>query len=109
MIWLTRNEKLFTYPTVNRIKEHVDDQVLVIGRNDLIFVFNFNPFDSYTNYGLNVASGDYEIVLNTDNKRFGGFGRIDEAKVFSTEIDETSQQLRLYIPTLTAFVLKKKN
>ena len=109
MIWLTRKEKLFAYPTVNRIKEHVDDQVLVIGRHDLIFVFNFNPFDSYNDYGVVVPNGDYKVVLNTDNLRFGGFGRLNEKLLYSTKVGNNYQSLRLYIPTLTAFVLKKKN
>ena len=108
MIALVRKEKLLTFPTVNRIKEHVEDQVLVIGRNDLVFVFNFNPFDSYTDYGVSVPDGNYSLVLNTDSPRFGGFGRVDENITYSTKVGENYQPLMLYVPALSAFVLKKK-
>ncbi|MEE4177552.1 MAG: alpha amylase C-terminal domain-containing protein [Bacteroides sp.] len=108
MIGLIRKEKLLLYPEVNRLMEHVSDQILVIGRKELVFVFNFNPFDSYTDYPVKAPSGDYSMVLNTDNPRFGGFGRIDEKLVYSTHSDPNNQRLMLYIPALTSFVLKKK-
>lgn len=108
MIGLVRKEKLLLHPAVNHLMEHVSDQVLVIGRSDLVFVFNFNPFDSYTDYPVNAPPGDYAMMLNTDNPRFGGFGRIDEALTYSTHSDPDHQRLMLYIPALTSFVLKKK-
>jgi 1,4-alpha-glucan branching enzyme len=108
MISMVRKEKLLKYPTVFRIKEHVSDQILVVGRKDLIFIFNFNPFDSYTDYPVDAPSGDYSLVLNTDNPRFGGFDRIDENLVYSTKVNEDNKQLKLYMPALTAFALKKK-
>ena len=40
----------------------------------LIFVFNFNPKQSFTDYGFLVAPGAYEVILNTDNIAFGGNG-----------------------------------
>ena len=108
MIGLVSKEKLLLHSSVNRLMEHVSDQVLVIGRKDLVFVFNFNPFDSYTDYPVDVPSGDYSVVLNTDNLKFGGFGRLDEKPEYSTHTEQGQQRLMLYIPALTSFVLKKK-
>ena len=109
MIERIRKEELLLDPSVNRLMEHVSDQILVIGRKQLVFVFNFNPFDSYTDYPVNAPSGDYGLLLNTDNPGFGGFGRLDENLVYSTSADTDGQRLMLYIPALTAFVLKKKD
>ncbi len=108
MMTMVQKEKLLKYPTVTRLMEHVSDQILVIGRKDLVFVFNFNPFDSYVDYPVNVPAGNYLMVLNTDNPQFGGFGRIDENLLYSTKKDEANGKLKLYIPALTAFALKKK-
>jgi 1,4-alpha-glucan branching enzyme len=107
MMTLVQKEKLLKYPTVTRLMEHVSDQILVIGRKDLVFVFNFNPFDSYADYSVAAPPGDYSLVLSTDNPQFGGFGRIDEQLLYSTKVDEANGKLKLYIPALTAFALKK--
>ncbi len=108
MMALVQKEKLLKHPTVNRLMEHISDQILVIGRKDLVFVFNFNPFDSYADYAVDVPPGDYSLVLNTDSPQFGGFGRIDEKLVYSTNADGYDGKLKLYIPALTGFALKKK-
>ncbi len=109
MVALVRSEHLLGFPVITRIKENIDDQVLVIGRNDLIFVFNFSPFDSYTGYGIELPAGEYSVQLNTDNSLFGGFDRIDENIVYSAKADAKNTSLYLYLPALSAFVLKKKN
>lgn len=109
MIALVKNEKLLSYPDINLIKENIDDQVLVFGRNGLIFVFNFNPFDSYTGYGIDIPEGEYMVELNTDNHSFGGFGRLDENLVYSAKANQNWPSMSLYLPALSAFVLKKKD
>ena len=43
-----------------------------------LFVFNFNPTQSFTEYGIPLGSGKYQIVLNTDSGRFGGHDLVDE-------------------------------
>ena len=50
------------------------DQVLAYRRKNLIFVFNFNPTKSFTDYGFLVPVGAYDVVLNTDATAFGGNG-----------------------------------
>ena len=82
-------------------------------RKDLIFVFNFNPKQSFTDYGFLVAPGAYEVILNTDNIAFGGNGFADDSVVHFTIADplykkEKKEWLKLYIPARTAVVLRKK-
>ncbi len=86
------------------------DQVLAFERKNHLFVFNFNPVKSFTDYGIIVNPGKYKIVLNTDSVKFGGFGRVDESVVcFAIKTGKLSSpyQIKLYIPSRTALVLEK--
>ena len=97
------------YTGVHSMNE--SDQVLVFQRKDLIFVFNFNPTESFINYGIQVEAGKYKVVLNSDNPKFGGFSRIDENMTYYTSSAarlEKKHWLKLYIPSRIAFVLKRQ-
>ena len=86
------------------------DQVLAYGRDDLLFVFNFHPFKSYTDYGMLVSPGEYEMVLNTDSAAYGGFGLCDESVHHFTmpaEGYDDKGWIRLYIPSRSAFALRR--
>ena len=52
-----------------------------------MFVFNFNPTKSFADYGFLVPKGEYEVVLNTDANRFGGFGLADDTIHHFTQFD----------------------
>ncbi len=112
MISLFSNHALLADPYISLFKEHISDQVLVFGRKDFLFVFNFSPFRSYTDYPLNIPAGEYGVVLNTDATAFGGQGRLDENRFYPADPtdDETGTgEIRLYIPALSAYVLKKQS
>ncbi len=88
------------------------DQVLAYRRKDLVFVFNFNPTQSFTDYGFLVPNGAYDVILNTDAKEFGGFGFSDDSIRHFTCADplykkERKEWLKLYIPARSAVVLKR--
>ena len=88
------------------------DQVLAYRRKNLIFVFNFHPNKSFTDYGFLVPTGAYDVVLNTDNPDFGGFGSSDDSIRHFTNFDplykkDKKEWLKLYIPARSAVVLKK--
>jgi len=108
---------------------HDGDQVLAFQRGAFLFVFNFNPTQSFTGYGISVPShpaaklrGDgalavapkawpYRLVLDTDAPEFGGQGRIQPNQKFTpdTIIQDgvPVHYLRLYLPARTALVLKR--
>lgn len=82
-------------------------------RDDLLFVYNFHPNQSYSDYGILVPPGEYEVVLNTDSQEYGGFGLNDDTIHHFTQPDplymkDNKGWLRLYIPSRTAIVLKKQ-
>jgi 1,4-alpha-glucan branching enzyme len=86
--------------------------VLAFRRGTLLFVFNFSPSRSFTDYGLLVPTGAYEVVLNTDAKEFGGNGLNDDSITHFTAYDplyvtDHKEWLKLYIPARSAMVLKK--
>lgn len=69
--------------------KHEGDKVLVFERAGLLFIFNFHPSSSYTDYRVGVEEpGEYHAVLTSDEKRFGGFGNIDlNSKYFTTPME----------------------
>ena len=88
------------------------DQVLAFGRGDLVFVFNFNPTRSFSDYGFLVPKGSYKTVLDSDSIDFGGYGRIDDNLEHFTLFDplykkQHKEWLKLYLPARSAIVLKK--
>lgn len=53
------------------------DKVVVFERAGLLFVFNFHPSNSYTDYRVGVEeAGEYKIVLSSDEKDYGGFANV---------------------------------
>lgn len=99
------------YP-VEEIWHQDGDQVLAYHRDGLVFVYNFNPVQSFTDYGFLVAPGTYEVLLNTDSVLYGGNGLTDDTIKHFTISDplykkENKEWLKLYIPARTAVVLKK--
>ena len=84
-----------------------EDQVLIFMRNNLIFVFNFSPTKSYTDYGFEISKGKYKILLDSDNEKFYGFKRNDDKLIHSTKRKEGIHMLSLYLPSRTALVLKQ--
>ncbi|NLI63253.1 MAG: 1,4-alpha-glucan-branching enzyme [Bacteroidales bacterium] len=112
MLSLITNEKAFPNQPIVEIWHDDDDQVLAYQRDDLIFVYNFNPSQSFTDYGFLVSPGSYKVVLNSDNEVFGGNGFVDESVKHLTTTDplyksENKEWLKLYIPARTAQVLRK--
>jgi|SRR6185312_4610758 len=65
--------------------KHESDKVIVFERGNLLWIFNFHPTNSFPDYKVGTEwAGEYRVVLNTDNKRFNGFGRIDESVTYFT-------------------------
>ena len=87
-----------------------ENMVLSFSRGDLLFVFNFHPTRSYTDFEIPVVEGKYKILLSTDELQFGGFGRIDEAMSYPTSVASVDDKstIKLYIPARSAIVLQRQ-
>ncbi|XP_074660495.1 1,4-alpha-glucan-branching enzyme-like [Tubulanus polymorphus] len=91
--------------------KHEDDKTIVFERADVVFVFNFHPTKSFTDYKIGVeVPGKYKIVLDTDDARFDGFSRLDHNTDFVTIPEHYScrkNTMHVYAPCRTAFLLAK--
>jgi len=86
------------------------DKMLVVERCDLLFVFNFHPTNSYTDYRIGCRQlTEYKVVLSSDEEVFGGFLNVtkDADVVFdakSGEHDQRDYWLQVYAPSRTVVV-----
>ncbi len=113
MLEVIKSEKKFNDTPVQEVWHNDGDQVLAFSRGELLFVFNFSPIRSYSDYGFLVPEGSYGVVLNTDAKEFGGYGFADDSVEHLTNedalySDQHKGWLKLYIPARSAVVLRKK-
>jgi len=111
MISIIKNERLLEERNVQWITDNKNDQVLAFRRKDLLFIFNFNPYNSFEGYGIQIEPSKYKIVLQTDAHAYGGFNRIDDRMTYysipSAGLGST-HYLKIYLPSRTAIVLKKQ-
>lgn len=91
--------------------KHEGDKVIVFERAGLLFVFNFHPTESFTDYRVGVEEpGEYSVALTSDEKKFGGFENVDlGSKYFTTPMEWNGRKnwMQVYIPSRTCLVLAK--
>ncbi len=90
------------------------DHVVAFERRRLLFVFNFDGERSYTDYGFLVKKGEYNLVLNSDDPEFGGFGNVSGDAPYLTQDDPAYEAdgkgwLKLYLPARTVLVFKRNS
>jgi len=89
------------------------NKLLAYRKGGLIFLFNFNPGQSFSEYELPTSEmGEYKIVFDSDEKIFGGQGRIATDYIYHTEILKhkgNKTGVIIYSPSRTVLVLKKNS
>ena len=91
--------------------KHEDDKIVVFEKGDLLFVFNFHPNKSFENYKIGTKWGTkHKIVLDSDEFRFFGKGRLDYGHdhffpIIKEGWNNRPNQFNLYIPSRTCMVL----
>ncbi|XP_038689237.1 1,4-alpha-glucan-branching enzyme 3, chloroplastic/amyloplastic isoform X2 [Tripterygium wilfordii] len=108
---LDKNERVLSRGLPNI--HHVNDTTMVISynRGPLLFVFNFHPTESYERYSVGVEeAGEYQVILNTDEKKYGGQDLIREdqylQRTISKRVDGLRNCLEVPLPRRTAQVYK---
>ncbi|MBQ4540730.1 MAG: alpha amylase C-terminal domain-containing protein, partial [Alistipes sp.] len=90
-----------------------ENKTMVYSHRDLIFVLNWHPTAAIPDYELPVReAGKYEVVLSSDEKRFGGQERQtlgEEHFSFNVEGEdgELYPRIKVYNTPRTAIVLRK--
>jgi 1,4-alpha-glucan branching enzyme len=110
MIGILKEDYFLDDPWCNLILDNNGDKVLSYSRGQLLFVFNFNPEISFTDYGIQTHPGKYKLILDTDDKLYGGFGNVDHNLTYYTQRIggiSGSDWLKLYIPSRSALVFKR--
>ena len=95
--------------------KHEGDKMISFERGGLVFVFNFHPTQSFSDYPIPVnVPGKYKIVLNSDAKLFGGFDSIQNASqaeffTFPSEHGPRAHHFCVYIPARVCLVFAKQD
>ena len=112
MIHLVGETENFENLPVINLWDKEGDQVVAFMRGNLVFVFNWNGQQSFPDYGFLAPAGQYEVVLDTDSRKFAGFGIADDSVKHFTQPDPLYDKdgkgwLKLYLPARSAMVLQK--
>ncbi|MBC7885918.1 MAG: alpha amylase C-terminal domain-containing protein, partial [Saprospiraceae bacterium] len=106
MIHTVNENKILVSPNARQLHMDVANKVIIFEKNNLVFIFNFSTGNSIFGYRFKApGKGIYNIILNSDKKRFGGFDRVDDAIDYPTSED---QEISVYLTNRTALVMKKK-
>ncbi|WP_192085266.1 alpha-amylase family glycosyl hydrolase [Algoriphagus sp. Y33] len=82
-----------------------DKKILAYERAGLVFVFSFHPTESFFGLPIHVGkAGEYSILLDSDQKEFSGFERLDQTVNYFTD---EHQCMQLYLPNRTVLVLER--
>ena len=108
MIGLAKSVDLFKMRFGDLRLNDSEKKILVFYRQGLMFAFNFDPSHSYTNVKVSLPHiADYEVVLNTDDPKYGGNGLIDSASYPAIVDKKGNSVISLYLPARSAVVLKE--
>ena len=113
MVELIKQNKVMSDGYPYNLLMDEENKTMVYSHRDLIFVFNWHPTAAIPDYELPVReAGKYEVVLSSDEKRFGGLARQtlgEEHFTFNVEGEDGAlyPRLKIYNTSRTAIVLKK--
>ncbi|MEW5910329.1 MAG: alpha amylase C-terminal domain-containing protein, partial [Thermodesulfobacteriota bacterium] len=112
MIDLAKRFHLFEQKDTLLLKEHFSDKVIIFSRGDLIFAFNFHPTASFYDYRFEALPYSYRMIMNTDEPRYGGHGRLADGQrhipLPETDGEGLIYRLSVYLPNRTGLILKKE-
>ncbi|KAL8426332.1 hypothetical protein ACSSS7_008161 [Eimeria intestinalis] len=102
---------LFGWPSASHLYVVTCDeeaQVVVVERGPCLFAFNFHPHASYEGYHVGcMYSEPLRLFLDSDERRFGGFGRLTPRTQHpvSSAKDSRPHSVKIYLPSSTCAVL----
>ena len=94
-------------PNVHHLTVRQYDHTASFMHGDFLFVINFSPDKSHSNYAVPAEAGSYKLALSSDDKNFGGQERIDHNSRFFTSPADNSHNLKVYLPARTGIILQK--
>ena len=90
----------------------IDDtrKLIVFKKQDLIFIFNFHPTDSYSDLCFPTKdSNSYKAIFDSDLDIFGGYNRVSRDIVYHSinNLKFNENCITIYSPSRTCIVLEK--
>ena len=91
----------------------IDEQhkLLAFKKGGLVFLFNFNPSESFLEFELPTGdTSDYRVIFNSDEKIFGGQSKIKTDYIYHSKTLQNKGNksgIIIYSPSRTVIVLKK--
>lgn len=108
MLDLIREHSIMTAAPPWLLLEDHDNKTLVFERNHLIFIFNWHPSNAVPDYEIPLKeTGDYRVLLNSDDVRFGGFGRLDVGLHYPSWLAGDQPKLKIYNINRAVLVLER--
>jgi 1,4-alpha-glucan branching enzyme len=110
MIRLAKQVKLLEHSDIRLLCEHSENKIIAFERAGLVFVFNFHPTQSYSDYPIMAKAGRYQMILDSDATEFGGHGRLipnpEHTTLTSSSQSAGQASISIYIPNRTVIVLQ---
>ncbi len=105
MVDLARETELLRTRPARPLNLDEENQVMAFERAGLVFVFNWNGQRAIPDYLLPAPThGEWKVVLDSDDPKFGGYGRQDHRVNHFTD---KHQNLSLYLLPRTVTVLAR--
>ena len=94
-------------PDIQQLTVRQSDRTVSFMHGDFLFVINFSPDKSHSDYAVPAEAGSYKLALSSDDKDFGGQERIDHNSRFFTSPADNNHNLKVYLPARTGIILQK--
>ena len=105
MVKLTKEYRIFDQ-RMGDLRLH-NGKVLVFYRNGLLFAFNFDPSQSFTDVVIPLPNrANYSVAMCSDDEKYGGQQLVQHMTYRVKNIDG-KPSIMLYLPARTAVVLKE--
>ncbi|KAJ3222502.1 alpha-1,4-glucan branching enzyme [Clydaea vesicula] len=88
--------------------KHEDDKLIAFERGNLLWIFNFHPHKSFTDYRIGTCWPGV-IVLNSDDSKYFGHDRVSPTGEYFTSKGPWHDReffIQVYIPSRTVLVLR---
>jgi 1,4-alpha-glucan branching enzyme len=109
MITLAKANHLFNESIPQLLYLDSEKKIIIFRRANLIFAFNFNPDQSFSNFRFGAPPGKYQMILNSDATEYGGYDRLAPFQTHFTTMTnyggQSQHTLSLYLPARSTFVL----
>lgn len=107
MIKFVSDYKVLASGPAEQLHLDAENKIIAFERGGLVFIFSWNISESIFGFEFKVPEkGKYKIILNSDDKKFGGFGRIEGDPIYPTDKEE---KIQIYLPNRTCLVFRKSS